>query len=82
MCLAVIYSVRGLMAIAFVYMYKTVEARQTIVDLYNNLPDGVIVLKPTNKPKETNYAPEIIAGDVGAVHYEMLYCNERTDLFF
>jgi hypothetical protein len=38
------------MAVAFVYMYKVEESRKNLIDLYNNLPGGVMVVESKNKP--------------------------------
>jgi hypothetical protein len=67
-CFVVSYALRGLIAISFVYMHKADEARKNLQDLYNNLPDGVIVLKAFKTP-QTEYTDSIVAGDVGATHY-------------
>jgi hypothetical protein len=51
-----------------VYMHKADEARKNLHDLYNNLPDGVIVLKSFKTP-QTEYTESVMIGDVGATHY-------------
>ena len=33
------------MYIAYVFMFKAEESRQSLIDLYNHLPDAVIVMK-------------------------------------
>lgn len=55
------------MVTAFVYMFRAEESRKNLVDLYNNLPDGVIVLKPLD------------TGDVDGAQYDLLFCNQQTD---
>jgi hypothetical protein len=40
------------MAVSFEYMDKAKEAHKNILELYDHLPDGVIVLKPTKAPQE------------------------------
>ena len=75
------------MAITYVYMLKAEESRQSQVNLYNNLPDGIMVIKINKTPKDNYKTSEevsahIVTGDVGATHYDLLYCNQQTDLFF
>jgi hypothetical protein len=63
-------------------MTKETESKKALINLYNTLPDGVIVLNMLNIPMETEIYREykeepqgIVTGDVGAKHYELLYCN-------
>ena len=69
------------MAVAFTYMFKSKESRKSLLDIFNTLPDGVMVLTMSNVPKNVqNYGLDqesnINFGDVGANHYDMLYCNK------
>ena len=73
------------MATAFVYMFKASESLNNLENLYNNLPDGVIVLDTVSVPKETyrdNDDVRIVTGDIGAIHYNLLNWNQQTDIFF
>ena len=57
-----------------------------MTNLFNNIPDAVIMLEPTTQLKSQD-APyldqeDIYAGDIGVTHYKLQYCNQKTDKFF
>jgi hypothetical protein len=58
------------------------QARSTLLNLINNVPDAVILLEPHEKPTLTVASEDIRSGNIGALFYDMLYCNQRTELIF
>jgi len=62
------------------------RSQQNLQSLLDSVPDSVFLLKKTKEPtphKQSSYAEEHIStGEVGAEHYELLYCNKQVDKIF
>ena len=80
--LVITYAIQGFMALMFIYKQMNEQARSTLLDLINNVPDAVILLEPQEKPTLTVTSEDIRSGNIGALFYDMLYCNQRTELIF
>lgn len=66
------------MLIAFVEKSIYEEAKDNLMLIHDNLPDGVILLRLDSVPNQQSYlnATNISVGNVGGVHYRPLYCNK------
>ena len=53
-----------------------------MIKIFDSMPDAILLTKKseTVKTKVTNVEGEaIMVGEVGATHFDLIYCNKRTD---
>jgi hypothetical protein len=76
--LCITYIFKGLFFITYVFMFKMEESRANLIELYNHLPDALFVLKTSKIMRDSPlmHDKEVSSGDVGATHFELLYCNQ------
>jgi hypothetical protein len=71
------------MAVAFIYQEEVEQSRQNLFQLFNKIPDSVIMLSMTNRPTASIHSSDIVyAGNLGVTHYSLKYLNKSTDTFF
>ena len=75
-------TMQGSMMMIFIYKQVSEQARQTLYDLIDNIPDAVIVLEPKMTPTLRMDCDQIRAGDIGVTFYDLLYCNQKTNIMF
>ena len=54
-----------------------------MITIFDNLPDAILLAKKSKLiPMTINDASSIKTGDVGAIHFDLMYCNQQTDNLF
>jgi hypothetical protein len=47
-----------------------------MITIFDNLPDAILLAKKSKLiPMTINDASSIKTGDVGAIHFDLMYCN-------
>ena len=64
--------IQGILSIAFINTKAAEDAKKTIVNLFNKIPDAVLVLEKnkTDKNEEVKFSE-----DLGVSTYKLVYCN-------
>jgi hypothetical protein len=61
---------------------EAIQQRDSMIKIFDSMPDAILLTKKseTVKTKVTNVEGEaIMVGEVGATHFDLIYCNKRTD---
>ena len=54
-----------------------------MITIFDNLPDAILLTKKSKLiPTTINEVASIRTGDVGAIHFDLMYCNQQTDNLF
>lgn len=85
------YFIRSIALASFKNQSSAETSRNTVIQIFDNIPDAVILVTEKTKPQ----LPEIVSshmeilqdtqiriGDVGAIHFDLKYCNKQSDEFF
>jgi hypothetical protein len=71
------YLIKGFMASVFVFQKLNEQTTMTLLDMFDNIPDAVILLDPKKTPSLTTITTfdAIQVRDVGVTFYDILYRN-------
>jgi hypothetical protein len=61
---------------------EAVEQRDSMIKIFDSMPDAILLTKKSETVKKsvTNIdGGAIMVGEVGATHFDLIYCNKRTD---
>jgi hypothetical protein len=54
-----------------------------MITIFDSLPDAVLLVKKSQSLKTPIHDSESIkVGEVGATHFDLMYCNHQTDNLF
>ena len=74
------YFIQKALSVAFLFFNKCEQSRSTLIQLLNNVPDAVIVLKPVVTIDV--YNDDCVSTTPITTQFKTKYCNERVDEFF